>query len=87
MNDKPLNIVHLYSKDMNIYGDWGNVLAVMRRAEWHGYKPKIIDYNPGSKLPKDIDVIIGGGGQDSGQSKIQDDLLKIGDELVEFKPN
>lgn len=35
---KPLRILHLYPREMNIYGDWGNVLTIMRRAEWHGYK-------------------------------------------------
>lgn len=78
---KELTIVHLYAKHMNIYGDWGNVLTIMKRAEWHGYQPKLIRYNPGDTLPDDADIIIGGGGQDSGQGVIQDDLLKIGDTL------
>lgn len=78
---KPLSILQLYPKDMNIYGDWGNVLTVMRRAEWHGYAPKLYEYNQGDTLPKDIDIIIGGGGQDSGQDKIQTDLLSIGPRL------
>lgn len=81
MKDKILNIVHLYPRDMNIYGDWGNVLTVMRRAEWHGYNPKLIDHNPGGSFPEQADIIIGGGGQDSGQVKIQDDLLEISEKL------
>jgi CobQ-like glutamine amidotransferase family enzyme len=67
---------------MNIYGDWGNVLTVLRRAEWHGYAPELVEYNPGDSFPSDIDIIIGGGGQDSGQDKVQDDLLTIKPELV-----
>lgn len=66
---------------MNIYGDYGNILVLQRRLEWYGYKPKIIEYNPGDKLPTDVDIIIGGGGQDSGQDKIQKDLLSIGPKL------
>lgn len=81
---KTLTILHLYPRDMNIYGDWGNVLVLKRRAEWHGFSPKIIDYNPGDRFPKDIDIIVGGGGQDSGQDKIQSDLLKIGPALHEL---
>ncbi len=76
--------MHLYSKDMNIYGDRGNVLTLLRRLQWHGYSPKVIDYNPGDKFPDNVDVIVGGGGQDSGQSKIQDDLIKIGPKLIEL---
>jgi CobQ-like glutamine amidotransferase family enzyme len=81
MSKKTLNILHLYPRDMNIYGDWGNVLVLKKRAEWHGYAPKIIDYNPGDVFPKNIDIVVGGGGQDSGQDKIQADLLKIGPKL------
>lgn len=63
---------------MNIYGDWGNVLTVMRRAEWHGYEPVLREYNPGDVFPSDVDIVIGGGGQDAGQDNIQADLLKVG---------
>lgn len=77
----PLSILQLYPKDMNIYGDWGNVLTVLRRAQWHGYTPKLYEYNQGDKIPEDIDIVIGGGGQDSGQDKIQADLLAIGPQL------
>lgn len=77
MNEKTMTIVHLYSHDMNIYGDWGNVLTLKRRLEWHGYNPRIVSYNPGDHLPKEADIIVGGGGQDAGQDKIQADLQKI----------
>jgi len=77
MNDKTITILHLYAQEMNIYGDYGNVLTIKRRLEWYGYAPKVIEYNCGDKFPDDVDIIIGGGGQDSGQNKIQKDLLKI----------
>ena len=76
-----ITILHLYPNDMNIYGDHGNVLVLQRRLEWYGYTPKIIEYNQGDKFPDDIDMIIGGGGQDSGQNKIEKDLLSIGTKL------
>lgn len=81
MSSKKLRILQLYPKDMNIYGDWGNVLALKKRAQWHGYEPEIIEYNPGGTFPGTIDIIIGGGGQDSGQDEIQADLLSIGPTL------
>lgn len=83
----PLTIVHLYGQDMNIYGDWGNVLTILQRAKWHGYPTKLVTYNPGMKLPDDVDIIIGGGGQDSGQDQIQADLIKIGDTLKKLADN
>lgn len=84
MNDKPITILHLYSHDMNIYGDHGNVLTLQKRLQWHGYDSKIIEYNRGDKFPDDVDIIVGGGGQDSGQNKIQKDLLLIGPHLIEL---
>lgn len=81
MSKQSLTILQLYPNDMNIYGDNGNVLVLQRRAEWHGYETTVIGYNPGDAFPKNVDIIVGGGGQDSGQDKIQDDLLKIGPTL------
>ncbi len=84
MTQKSLRILQLYPRDMNIYGDWGNTLTVLRRAERHGISAEVIDYNPGDEFPKDIDIVIGGGGQDSGQLKIQDDLQQLAPTLREL---
>lgn len=81
MKNKAITILHLYSHDMNIYGDRGNILVLQKQLKLYGYNPEIIEYNPGDKFPIEIDIIVGGGGQDSGQSKIQKDLLKIGPKL------
>jgi CobQ-like glutamine amidotransferase family enzyme len=66
---------------MNIYGDMGNVLCLKKRLEWYGYEPKVIEYNQGDTFPTGVDIIVGGGGQDSGQNKIMKDLVKIGPHL------
>ena len=84
---KSLTILQLYPRDMNIYGDRGNTLALKKRAEQHGLAVTVVDYNPGDSFPKNIDIIIGGGGQDSGQEKIKDDLLAIKDTLHELANN
>jgi CobQ-like glutamine amidotransferase family enzyme len=81
MNKQPITVLQLYPRDMNIYGDHGNVLVLKRRLQWYGYEPRIIEYNVGDTLPKDVDIVIGGGGQDSGQEKIHADLLRIGPQL------
>jgi len=87
MNEKTITILHLYPNDMNIYGDRGNVLTLQKRLEWYGYSPIIIDYNQGDIFPDSVDIVVGGGGQDSGQNKIQADLLKIGPHLIELANN
>lgn len=78
MSDKKtLTILQLYPNDMNIYGDWGNVLILKKRAQWHGYDVNVIDYNVGDQFPSEFDIVVGGGGQDKGQMKIQADLQTI----------
>lgn len=81
MSDKTITILQLYPRDMNIYGDYGNALVLKRRLEWRGYSAQLISYNPGDHFPSDVDIIIGGGGQDSGQLKIQADLQLIAPQL------
>lgn len=78
---KTIRLLQLYPSEMNIYGDWGNTLTLKRRLEWRGYKVELLEHHPGAKFPTDVDLIIGGGGQDSGQDKIKDDLIKIGPDL------
>ncbi|WP_226336989.1 type 1 glutamine amidotransferase [Arthrobacter sp. UM1] len=76
-----LRILQLYPTAMNIYGDWGNTLTLARRAAWRGYRPVILEYNGGGELPE-ADIVVGGGGQDSGQEAIIEDFARIGPELV-----
>jgi CobQ-like glutamine amidotransferase family enzyme len=78
---KKLTILQLYPNEMNIYGDRGNVLTLTRRAEWHGFVPEVIYHDPGKPFPGTADLIVGGGGQDSGQEKVQNDLLRISGKL------
>lgn len=78
---KKITILQLYPNEMNIYGDRGNVLTLMRRLQWQGYTPEVIYHDPGKPFPGGVDLIVGGGGQDSGQEKVQDDLLRISADL------
>ena len=87
MSKQTLRILQLYPRDMNIYGDWGNTLVLKKRAQWHGYDVELLEYNPGDIFPKNIDLVIGGGGQDSGQSVIKDDLHSIAGELRTLADN
>jgi CobQ-like glutamine amidotransferase family enzyme len=81
---KTLRIMCLYPNEMNIYGDHGNLLTLQKRAQWHGFATEYIQHEHGKKFDDSADIIIGGGGQDSGQDKIQDDLLKNGAILREL---
>jgi CobQ-like glutamine amidotransferase family enzyme len=76
-----LHIVHIYPNEMNTYGDRGNLLVLEKRARWHGVDPVIHYYHAGDPFPAEADLILGGGGQDSAQSGIQTDILRIGSTL------
>jgi CobQ-like glutamine amidotransferase family enzyme len=71
---KVINLVHLYPKEMNIYGDTGNVLILRKRLERRGFEVKVHLVGAGEVLPRQTDIIVGGGGQDSGQKIVVDDL-------------
>ncbi|MFE7630370.1 type 1 glutamine amidotransferase [Kocuria sp. NPDC057446] len=81
MTDRTVHLVQLYPRDMNIYGDWGNTLTLKRRLEKYGYAVRLSDHNPGDPFPADADLLVGGGGQDSGQFRVQEDLQRIAPEL------
>lgn len=82
MADQPeLVIVSLYPRDMNIYGDRGNLLALTRRAAAHGFAPRVVELNIGDEMPEQVDIVIGGGGQDSGQGRVSVDLVARADEI------
>ena len=82
--EAPIRLLQLYPRDMNIYGDWGNTLVLAQRLRRHGYDVELLSYDPGDALPAEVDLVVGGGGQDSGQGRIKDDLLSIGPRLHQW---
>ena len=79
---KPIVIAHLYPSAMNIYGDLGNIIALRKRLEWRGYAVEVRPVEVGQPFDfESVDIIFGGGGQDSGQVRIGPDLLERADAL------
>jgi lipid II isoglutaminyl synthase (glutamine-hydrolysing) len=78
---KPLTLVHLYPREMNIYGDTGNVLVLRRRLEWRGLPVDVVPVSVGDPLPGDADILLGGGGQDAAQGEIGADFASRGPQL------
>lgn len=76
-----IDVLSLYTNDMSFYGDMGNVLIVSKRLSFYGFEPVVHFYNPGDSFPDHVDMILGGGGQDSGQKNIFDDLQMRGEML------
>ena len=81
---KSIKIAHLYPERMSIYGDFGNVLALSQRMNWRNIKNEICDVEVGQKIPKDVDLIFIGGGQDKGQLVVAEDLLAKSSQIREF---
>jgi CobQ-like glutamine amidotransferase family enzyme len=82
MEVKSITIAHLYPREMNIYGDMGNIRTFLKRLEWRGLHGEVMNVEPGSDADlAQADLVFGGGGQDSGQLLVADDLLKRGPQL------
>lgn len=70
-----LTIGFLYGRLMNIYGDRGNVAALVSRAAWRGIETETVVLNAGETLdPERCDIYVFGGGQDKEQYLVADDL-------------
>lgn len=79
---KKIVIAHLYPREMNIYGDYGNVLSLVRRLEWRGFEAEVVPVEVGEPFDfSAADIVFGGGGQDRGQLIIEEDLLERADGL------
>jgi hypothetical protein len=76
-----LTLVHLYPREMNIYGDTGNVIVLKRRLQWRGLGVRVVPVSVGDALPHDADILLGGGGQDAAQGEIGADFAARGAEL------
>jgi CobQ-like glutamine amidotransferase family enzyme len=74
---EPFVVGWLYPDLMNIYGDRGNILALVKRAEWRGFEARAIDLPRGvTSGMEDVDVFFFGGGQDREQALVYEDLVE-----------
>ncbi len=68
----------LYPDLMNIYGDRGNILTLLQRAEWRGFDARLLQLGRGNNSQMDeVDVFFFGGGQDREQALVYEDLLEF----------
>jgi CobQ-like glutamine amidotransferase family enzyme len=67
----------LYPDLMNIYGDRGNILTLLKRAEWRDYDARLVELGRGTTQHMgDVDIFFFGGGQDREQGLVYEDLLE-----------
>ena len=83
---KSLNIVHLYPDLLNLYGDYGNIVVLKKRAEARGIDVNITNITANDELTlNDADIVFLGGGNDKAQFIVLEKLLKIKNELHSFR--
>jgi len=74
-----ITIYHMYPEAMNLYGDLGNIITLVRRCEWRGIDVEVVNVKVGDQVDfSACDILFMGGGQDSGQKLVTDDLVKHG---------
>ncbi|MDD5692880.1 MAG: glutamine amidotransferase [Patescibacteria group bacterium] len=82
--NKKLTLAHFYPDNMNLYGDLGNIVTLLKRCQWQNIDLEIIEIKKTDKIGlKNVDIIFLGGGQDQGQKIIADDLLSRADMIKE----
>lgn len=70
-----LTIAHLYPKLLNIYGDFGNVIALKRRCEYRNIDCEVISVNVGDEIDiEKNDIYFIGGGQDKQQIEVSEEM-------------
>src|SRR6202022_45288 len=68
----------LYPDLMNIYGDRGNILTLLKRAEWRDFDARLVELGRGTTTRTDeFDIFFSGGGRDREQALVYEDLLEF----------
>lgn len=75
MKDLEISIAHLYPKMLNLYGDLGNIITLIKRCEWRGIKVELENIDIGDPIC-DHDLYFVGGGQDKQQQEVASELFR-----------
>jgi CobQ-like glutamine amidotransferase family enzyme len=76
-----LRIVHLFPDVLRFYGDGGNVMTLVDRAEARSISTSVVGVRVGEKRLPPADLILIGGGQDREQITVAAELERLGDQL------
>ncbi|HEX3015767.1 MAG TPA: glutamine amidotransferase [Desulfobacteria bacterium] len=78
-----LRICHLYPDLMDLYGDRGNIITLVKRCNWRGIEVEIVPISLGQKIDfREMDLVFFGGGSDREQGLLFDDLSGRRENLV-----
>ncbi|MBW4032633.1 MAG: cobyric acid synthase [Acidobacteria bacterium] len=79
-----ITILHLYPRELGINGDVGNVMALVKRAQWRGMSARVVDHEVGAALPETVHLVHIGSGPVSAQELVRKDLDRIAPRLREW---
>ena len=78
-----LKICHMYPDVLNLYGDRGNVICMLKRLEWRGIEASVTKLPIGdSRSLAGFDLVFIGGGQDFEQQVLLSDLHRGKDKEI-----
>ena len=81
-----ISIAHLYPELLNLYGDMGNIITIIKRCEWRGITVEYEKINLNDKI-KPHDFYFIGGGQDKQQQEVAKELYSHKDFLTQERDN
>lgn len=79
-----LRIVNLLPDVLRVYGDGGNVMTLVHRAEARAIVTSVDQIKVGALRIPPADLIIIGGGQDREQVTVARELERLGDQLIDL---
>jgi len=83
-----LKIAHLYPELLNLYGDKGNIVSLLKRGNWRGIDMTVKEYNLNDKIDfENSDIIFIGGGSDKEQLIVCQKLIEYKDEFKKYVEN
>ncbi len=77
-----LRIVHLFPDVLRVYGDGGNVMTLVKRAEARSITTSVVEILVGARSIPPADLVFIGGGQDREQATVARELDRLGDRLI-----
>ncbi len=79
-----LRIVHLFPDLLRFYGDGGNVMTLVERAEARSIATDVVQVRVGAGRIPPADLVFIGGGQDREQLTVAFELERLGDQLIDL---
>ena len=83
-----LKIAHMYPELLNLYGDFGNITSLKKRAEWRNIDVEIVEYSLNDSVDfSDIDIVFIGGGSDKEQILVCNKLKEYAKDIKKYVEN